>query len=109
MILLRLLQKRGKKLSELAAPLKTRYFQPPEINIEVDNKDRVLKEAESRFSGAKISKLDGISVELPDYWFNVRPSNTEPLIRLRLEAKNRDVAEARACEIKALLESWDKS
>ena len=108
-ILLRLLQKRGKKLSELTAPLKTRYFQPPEINIEVDNNDLVLKKVESHFSEAKIGKLDGISVEFPDYWFNVRPSNTEPLIRLRLEAKNRDVAEARAREIKALLESWNKS
>lgn len=106
-ILLKIIRKRNKKLSELIAPLKGRYFQSPEINIKITDKTKVLHEAETHFIKArgKISKLDGISVEFEDCWFNIRPSNTEPLIRLRLEAVNREVGEKRTQEIKRYLES----
>ncbi len=103
--LLKLLKKSGKKLSELVEPLKQRYFQSPEINIEVPDKDEVLKQVEAQHARAKISKLDGISVEYSDYWFNIRPSNTEPVIRLRLEAVSREVAETRTGEITSFLRS----
>ncbi|MBA7616493.1 Phosphoglucosamine mutase [subsurface metagenome] len=69
------------------------------------DKDEVLKRVESRYARAKIDKLDGISVIFQDYWFNIRPSNTEPVIRLRLEAVNRDLAEARTREIRKFVES----
>lgn len=105
MILLRLLQRRGKRLSELVAPLKDRYAQSEEINIEVADKEGVLAGVERAFTTARISKLDGISVELPEFWFNIRPSNTEPLLRFRLEAVSREVAEAKSREIKALIQS----
>ncbi len=102
-MLLGLLASRGRPLSELVAPLRTRYFQSPEINVEVSDKDRAMREIERRYAKGRIDKLDGVSVEFEDFWFNVRPSNTEPLLRLRLEARSKEVAQARSDEIKAIL------
>jgi phosphomannomutase len=100
-VLLKLLHKRRKPLSELLAPLRGRYHQSGEINIEIEDKERVLREVERKYrqDGGKIGKLDGVSVDFPDYWFNLRPSNTEPLIRLRLEAVSAEVAERRTGEL----------
>jgi phosphomannomutase len=107
-VLLKLLGKRGKPLSELLAPLRERYHQSGEINIEIAEKEKALHEIERSYreAGGKISKLDGVSVEFPEYWFNVRPSNTEPLIRLRLEAVSREMAERRTGEVVALLRRY---
>jgi phosphomannomutase len=107
-VLLKLLHKRGKPLSKLLAPLRGRYHQSGEINIEIANKEKVLREIERRYreAGATIGKLDGVSVDFPEYWFNVRPSNTEPLIRLRLEAVSREVAEQRTEEVVELLKGF---
>jgi phosphomannomutase len=102
-VLLGLLSTRGCPLSELVAPLRSRYFQSPEINVEVKDKDKAMQEIEKRYAKGRIDKLDGVSVEFEDFWFNVRPSNTEPLLRLRLEAKRAEVAQARTEEIKAIL------
>jgi phosphomannomutase len=100
-VLLKLLAKRKRPLSELLAPLRGRYHQSGEINIEIADKEQVLQEVERKYreAGAKIDKLDGVGVEFPDHWFNVRPSNTEPLIRLRLEAVSREVAEEKTEEV----------
>ena len=107
-VLLKLLGKRRKPLSELLAPLRSRYHQSGEINVEIEDKERVLRETESRYrqAGGKIAKLDGVSVEFPDFWFNLRPSNTEPLIRLRLEAESAQVAEQRTAELVEFLEGF---
>ena len=102
-VLMGLLASRGRPLSELVAPLRSRYFQSPEINVEVKDKEKAMRDIEQRYAKGRIDKLDGVSVEFDDFWFNVRPSNTEPLLRLRLEAKRREVAEANAEEIKAIL------
>ena len=102
-VLLGLLSTRGRPLSELVAPLRSRYFQSAEINLEVKDKDKAMQEIEKRYAKGRIDKLDGVSVEFEDFWFNVRPSNTEPLLRLRLEAKRAEVAQARTEEIKAIL------
>jgi phosphomannomutase len=104
-ILLLLLQKRGRPLSELVAPLRGRYHQSPEINIEIEDKERALEQVESHFraQGAKIEKLDGVSVSFADCWFNLRPSNTEPLLRLRLEAVDGATVKERSAEIRSLL------
>jgi phosphomannomutase len=98
-VLLKVLARKGRPLSELMAPLRKRYFQAPETNLEVKNKDRALRLVEERFGDGHIEKLDGISVSYRDFWFNLRPSNTEPLLRLRLEAINGEVAKARTGEI----------
>jgi phosphomannomutase len=102
-LVLRLLARRGEKLSSLVEPLRSRYVQSPEINVEVADKKAAMDRVLARYSSGKVSTLDGISVDFDDFWFNVRPSNTEPLLRLRLEARSREVAAARSEEIKALI------
>jgi phosphomannomutase len=100
-----LLSRRRLPLSALVDPLRRRYAQSPEINVEVPDKDAALRRVETAFPGAKIERLDGLSVDLGDCWFNVRASNTEPLLRLRLEARSADVAAARSAELGRLLGS----
>jgi len=106
-VLLRLLAKRGRPLSELLAPLKSRYVQSEEINVEISGKEAVLSRLAAHYAqaGARIERLDGVSVEFPDCWFNVRPSNTEPLLRVRLEAVGREALERRTAELMGLLQT----
>jgi phosphomannomutase len=86
MALLDVLAEERRPLSELIAPLR-RYAASGEISRPVSDPPRLLAaiEAEQR-PGARISHLDGLRVEYPDWWFNLRPSNTEPVLRLNLEA-----------------------
>jgi phosphomannomutase len=83
--ILNLLRSTGRSMSELAAPL-LRYAKTPEINFEVEDKAGAMAQLARRFADGKIDYLDGITVQYPDWWFNVRPSNTEPLLRLVAEA-----------------------
>jgi len=78
----------GKKLSELVKPL-CKYAQSGEINFEVEDKSGVIDRLREEYRDGRQSELDGITVEYDDWWFNVRPSNTEPLLRLNVEAKNK--------------------
>ena len=92
-------------ISEIIDPLK-KYFHSGEINFKVKNKDKVLKELEEKYSKeGEVNKLDGLTVELEDYWFNVRASNTEPLLRLNLEAKSKDLMQEKVKEITEIIES----
>jgi phosphomannomutase len=84
-----LLSLSGKKLSELAAPLRKAYVQISETNFEVIDKDAILKKIAAAFPNNEMDWLDGLTISFPNAWFNVRPSNTEPLLRLNAEAKNR--------------------
>ena len=86
LLILELLSVEGKRLSELLEPLRSRYFISGEINSEVDDQDGKMKELEQRYWDGQVSHLDGISVDYDDWHFNVRPSNTEPLLRLNLES-----------------------
>jgi phosphomannomutase len=81
-----LLGKQGKTLSELLEPYRSTYFISGEINSEVDDQDAKLAALESEFSDAEITHLDGVSIDYDDWHFNVRASNTEPLLRLCLES-----------------------
>ena len=83
---LNVLRQAGRPLSELLAPLR-RYPKTPEINFHVEDKEGMIRRLAHEFADGRIDYLDGITVEYPDWWFNVRPSNTEPLLRLVLEAK----------------------
>jgi phosphomannomutase len=76
----------GKQLSELLEPLRSKYFISGEINSEVRDAEGKMRELEERYSDGRISYLDGVSVDYDDWHFNVRPSNTEPLLRLTLES-----------------------
>jgi phosphomannomutase len=104
-IVLRLLARRATPLSGLVDPLRARYYQMPETNLEVADKEGALRAIEAAYTDGTVDHLDGISVAYPDFWFNVRPSNTEPVLRVRLEAQSRQVAERRAAEIVKLIGS----
>ena len=98
LLMLELISKRGRKLSEILEPYRSRYFITGEINTPVSDVDAKLTELEERFGAqGEVSHLDGVSVTADDWHFNVRPSNTEPLLRLNLEARSRgaDGAQAR--------------
>jgi phosphomannomutase len=88
LVMLELLSRSGRPLSELLAPYRERYFLSGEINTPVADVALTLQELKERYTaaGGKLSHLDGLSVEFDDWHFNVRPSNTEPLLRLNLEA-----------------------
>ncbi len=102
-VLLKVLSRKGKSLSELVDPLRSRYAQAPETNLNVRDKLRALELVEKRFGDGEIERMDGISVSYDDFWFNLRPSNTEPLLRLRLEATGVEVAETKIAEIVELI------
>jgi phosphomannomutase len=102
-VILRLLAGRPQPLSELVQPLRDRYAQSPEVNVEVADKQKAMEEIERRFPGGKIDRMDGVSITFDDFWFNVRPSNTEPLLRLRLEAVNQGIAREKTDEIMRIL------
>ena len=85
---LAILSESGKKLSELAAPYRQAYVQIIETNFEVADKEAVLKKLAETFHDGESNLLDGLTVNYPNSWFNVRPSNTEPLLRLNAEAKD---------------------
>jgi phosphomannomutase len=87
LLMLELVSKRGKPLSELLRPFRERYFITGEINTPVPDVALKLQELKEHFADeGEISHLDGISVTAKDWHLNVRPSNTEPLLRLNLEA-----------------------
>jgi phosphomannomutase len=86
LLILELLSVEGKKMSELLEPLRSKYFISGEINSEVDDQAAKMNELKERYWDARVSDLDGISIDYDDWHFNVRPSNTEPLLRLNLES-----------------------
>lgn len=94
LIIMEMISKRGKSLSDMLAELEAKYFISGEINtrINIDPKAKMQELAET-FSDGKVEWLDGVSVTYPDWHFNVRPSNTEPLLRLNLEATSRELME----------------
>ncbi len=85
--LLNLLRAEGQPLSQLVAPFR-RYARTGEINFHLVNKQEVIEALANQFASGRVDFLDGITVEFSDWWFNVRPSNTEPLLRLVLEARD---------------------
>jgi phosphomannomutase len=86
LLILELLSARGAEMSELLRPLRESYFISGEINSEVDDQQAKMDELADRYPDGQISRLDGVSVDYDDWHFNVRPSNTEPLLRLNLES-----------------------
>jgi phosphomannomutase len=104
LLILELLSKKGSRMSELLAPLRSKYFISGEINSEVADQDAKMKEIAERHSDGEINWLDGVSVDYPDWHFNVRPSNTEPLLRLNLESLvSEEDMEQRRDEVLALI------
>jgi len=106
LLVLELISKSGRPLSELVGELRSKYFISGEINSEVADPEAKMDEIADRHPDAEISRLDGVSIDYPDWHFNVRPSNTEPLLRLNLESLvSRADMEAKRDEVLALIRS----
>ena len=100
LLMLELVSKRDRKLSEILRPLRERYFITGELNTPVSDVAVKLQELQERFGReGEVSHLDGISVDADDWHFNVRPSNTEPLLRLNLEARSEELMERKRDEV----------
>ena len=108
LLMLELMSKKGQSLHQLIEPLSKKYFISGEINSKVASMDLVpakLDQIAARYADGHQYKLDGLSVEYPDWHFNVRPSNTEPLLRLNLEAKTPERMAQKRDEVVALIRS----
>ena len=100
LLMLELVSRKGQKLSEILKPFREKYVLTGELNTPVPDVESKLEELEQKFAAAgKVSHLDGISVEAEDWHFNVRPSNTEPLLRLNLEARSKELMEQKRDEV----------
>ncbi|MBI5080723.1 MAG: phosphomannomutase/phosphoglucomutase [Chloroflexi bacterium] len=99
LILMEMLSKKGKKMSEILAPLEAKYFISGEINSKVADTKAVMQKLAEVYKDGKQHTMDGISVGYPTWHFNVRGSNTEPLIRLNLEAKTKEEMERKMDEV----------
>jgi phosphomannomutase len=106
LLMLELISKRGRKLSEILAPFRERYFISGELNTPVPDVPLKLQELKEQFGPeGTVDHLDGISVIAKDWHFNVRPSNTESLLRLNLEARSQELMERKRDEVLAVIRS----
>ena len=106
LLILELMSTRGRTLRELLAPFRRRYFISGEINTALEDRERVaakLALLAARYADGRVHRMDGVSVEYPTWHFNVRPSNTEPLLRLNLEAATPREMEERRDEVLGLI------
>jgi phosphomannomutase len=108
LMMLELMSKHGKSLHQLLAPLREKYFISGEINTKLSHMDHVAPKLDiiaKKYADGHQYRLDGLSVEYADWHFNVRPSNTEPLLRLNLEAKTPQMMAEKRDEVLALIRS----
>jgi phosphomannomutase len=104
--MLELVSKRDQSLSEILAPLRAKYFLTGEINTPVADVALKLQELKERYSSeGRVSHLDGLSVDAEDWHMNVRPSNTEPLLRLNLEALSEQLMQEKRDEVLDVIRS----
>jgi phosphomannomutase len=102
---LQLLSEEGLSVSEALKPL-DHYYRSGELNTAVSDQAAVLKNLEKRFAGGRIDHLDGLTVNYPNWWFNARPSNTQPLLRLNVEADSPDLLEKKTEELLTVIR-WE--
>ncbi len=100
--LLNILSETNKTMSQLIAPL-LKYRSSGEMNFEVPDKREMMDQLAGKYADAAIDHLDGVTIQFPDWWFNCRPSNTEPLLRLNVEADNLKHLNQKLTDLKALL------
>lgn len=97
---MRIIDESGKSLSELIDPFR-RYMPSGEINFKTDKADALLEESQSRFPNGEVNTIDGIRIDFEDWWFSLRKSNTEPLLRLVVEGTTKDVLNQKVEEVKS--------
>jgi phosphomannomutase len=102
MVVMDQMSKAGKPLSELLSPLR-RYFDSGETNSEVEDLGGMIERIASAYETGRQDRLDGLTVDFDDWWFNVRPSNTEPLLRLNVEAKTEELLKDKTAELLSLI------
>jgi phosphomannomutase len=98
LVVLEELSKAGKSLSELLAPFR-RYHASGEINSEVTDQQATIERIARTYALGEQDRLDGLTVQFKDWWFNARPSNTEPLLRLNVEARTEELLEEKTAEV----------
>ncbi len=103
LVAIQVLSNSGKKLSELVGEYSSRYARSAEINFEIEDKAAKLAELREKYSDGTPDDLDGLTVNYPDWWFNVRGSNTEPLLRLNVEARTPAMLAEKLAELNAVL------
>jgi phosphomannomutase len=103
LILMQMLSERGQTMSQMLSRLESRYFLSGEINSRVDDPEAKIEEIAARYGDGRVERVDGISVSFSDWHFNVRASNTEPLLRLNLEALSRQRMEQQRDEVLAVI------
>lgn len=94
----------NKPVTEIIKPFK-KYFHSGEINSEVKDKEEIFNNLKEKYNDANINELDGITIEYEDFWFNVRGSNTEPKMRLNLEARTKDIMKEKRDEVLYIIRS----
>jgi phosphomannomutase len=102
LVLLEAISKSNKKVSEITKKLAP-YVKGAEINFEVKDKEKMIDMIKERYSDGKQDYLDGLTVEYKDWWFNLRPSNTEPLLRLTIEADTQKLLNQKQKELSSLI------
>ena len=104
-VLLKLLQEISKKpISQLIEPYQ-KYFHSGEINFKVKDKEAKLKQLKEHYSDGQVLEMDGLRIDYGDWWFLARPSSTEPVLRLVIEAKTKALLEEKKKELIALIEN----
>jgi phosphomannomutase len=101
------LSQAGIPLSELLDPYR-RYHASGEINSEVEDQAATIMHVAAAFADGRVDRTDGLTVEYDDWWFNVRPSNTEPLLRLNVEARTPELLEEKTAEVLSVIRGEDK-
>jgi phosphomannomutase len=99
---LNVISSRDEPLSELIEPLR-HYFNSGELNFKVENKQGKMDELARRYGDGQVDHLDGVTVGFKEWWFNCRPSNTEPLLRLNVEARSQELLDEKLGEIREQL------
>lgn len=107
-LILSYLNEKGITLSEALAPITSKYFVSGEINFTAENKDEIISQFKEKYSDATFEEIDGISIEYTDWRFNVRKSNTEPLLRLNIETRSKELLEQKQEELVNLINSLKK-
>ena len=108
LIILSYLNEKKITLSQALDPITSKYFVSGEINFTAENKDEIIANLKGKYGDAKFSEIDGVSIEYPDWRFNVRKSNTEPLLRLNIETRSKDLLEEKKEELVKLINEWKK-
>lgn len=107
-LILAYLNEKNINLSEALTPIVSKYFVSGEINFTAENKDEIITQLKEKYQDAKFEEIDGISIEYPEWRFNVRKSNTEPLLRLNIETRSKELLEQKKEELVNLIDSLRK-